>query len=487
MAKSLNPSKHHALVHYDSVQHSSVQHSLVQHSSVESSVKTFTFKNNNLSKLRISRLSSAICITLLTTSSSLLLPTDQAFAEVSTTVAVPLDRIVATVDDSVILDSDVDQAFANAKKQITLRQQTAPSDDVLRPDILRQLILRKIQVGILARNNASVDDNTLNAAISNIANQQGALSPEAFKKTLNDIKPDGYLLFRQQLLEDMNINQLQQQRVSSRIKISEKDADNFLSSPQSANALKDQYNFKVIQIAIADPKQPQDVEKAVTFANEILIHLRAGKSIESLMGTYPLNSAEQGWRKSDELPTPFVEALSALKPSEFSQPFQTAESVNILQLLDIRGASRAMVHQYNVKHILVKTNEVMSLSDGKIKIDDIYTKIKAGDSFADMAKSYSDDPGSAQNGGRLNWVSKGEMVPAFEGQMIRTPIGQMSEPFESPFGWHILEVEAERDADMTQQYRRNAAKQAIYERQYPIELDNWLREIRATAYVKMHD
>ena len=129
----------------------------------------------------------------------------------------------------------------------------------------------------------------------------------------------------------------------------------------------------------------------------------------------------------------------------------------------------------------------MSAADAKLKIDDIYSKLKAGASFADLAKSYSDDPGSAQNGGDLNWVSTGEMVPAFEDKMLHTPIGQISEPFQSSYGWHILEVEAERDQDMTQQYRRNAAKQALYERQFPIELDNWLREIRATAYVNMHD
>jgi peptidyl-prolyl cis-trans isomerase SurA len=486
VAKSLNPSKNPHLIQYP------IESTVL--SAAQSTARSSD--DRILAKLQRSLLLSALSITTLT-SASLILLTDQAFAAESSTanstptskppltVAEPLDRVVATVDDSVILASDVNQAFANAKKQFALRQQTPPSDDVLLPDVVRQLILRNIQIGILARNNASVDDSTLDEAISNIAKQQGLPSLDALKKTLDDMKPNGYSIFRKQVLDDLNINQLQQQRVSSRIKISEKDVDNFLNSPQSADALKDQFNFNLIQVAIAGPKQPQDVEKAMTAAYEILLQLRAGKSLKSLIKLYPVKVAGQGWRKSNELPTPFVDALSALKPAEFSQPFQTVDSVDILQLLETRGAKRAIVHQYSVRHILVKTNEIMSVSDGKIKIDDIYAKIKSGASFADMAKSYSDDPGSAQNGGSLNWVAKGEMVPSFEETMINTPVGQMSEPFQSPYGWHILQVQAERDADMTEQYRRNTAKQALYERQFPVELDNWLREIRATAYVKM--
>jgi peptidyl-prolyl cis-trans isomerase SurA len=441
-----------------------------QHPTDQPPFKSFSLKND-LNGLWASSLFSALFITTLV-SSVLVIPTHQAYADVSV-ASIPLDRVVASVDDSIVLSSDVDQALANAKEQIILHKQTPPSDDILRADVIRQLILRKIQLGIIARNGANVDDKTLNAAISNIAQQQGAPSLEAFQSKLNEIKPNGYLIFRQQILDDLNINQLQQQRVSSRIRITEKDVDNFLSSPQSAEALKTEFNFNVIQVAITD--------------NEVLAQLRAGKSLESLMSAYTIKGGEQGWHKSDELPTPFVEALSSLKHNEYSQPFTTLEGVDILQLKDMRGAAGAMVHQYHVRHILVKTSEVVNTSDAKLKIDDIYSKLKAGASFADMAKAYSDDPGSAQNGGDLNWVSTGEMVPAFEEKMLHTPIGQLSEPFQSAYGWHILEVEAERDEDMTQQYRRNAAKQALYERQFPIELDNWLREIRATAYVKLFD
>jgi peptidyl-prolyl cis-trans isomerase SurA len=434
-----------------------------QHLINQPSAKLFLLKNNYLIGLRAGSLFSALCLTSLA-SSTMIMPIQQAYAADTFVASIPLDHVVASVDDSIILSSDVEQALVNAKAQITAHKQTLPSDEMLRADVIRQLILRKIQLGIIARNGSSIDEKTLNAAISNIAQQQGAPSLEAFQSKLDTIKPNGYSIFRQQILDDLNIQQLQQQRVSNRIKITDKDVDNFLSSPQSAEALKTEYNFNVIQVALANRNNPQDVAKATAYANEVLAQLRAGKSIESLMSTYPIKGGEQGWHKSDELPTPFVEALSSLK----------------------RNAG-AMVHQYHVRHILVKTNEVMNSADAKLKIDDIYNKIKLGASFADMAKSYSDDPGSAQNGGDLNWVSTGEMVPVFEEQMLHTPIGQLSKPFQSSYGWHILQVEAERDEDMTQQYRRNAAKQALYERQYPVELDNWLREIRATAYIKLFD
>jgi peptidyl-prolyl cis-trans isomerase SurA len=432
--------------------------------------------------LLTSALTSALSCTALTI--SILVPA-QAYAETTSVVATPLDYVVAVVDDSIILASDVDQAMLGAKQQLAARKQTMPPDDVLQADVIRQLILRKIQLGIIARSGANVDEHTLDAAISSIAQQQNITSIDAFEKKLNAIKPNGYAEFRQQILDDLNINRLQQQRISSRIKITDKDVDNFLSSPQSADALKTEYNFNIIQIPIEDNSKPKDVAKATETANVVLSKLREGQSVESLMSQYQLKGGEQGWQKSDELPTPFIEALSSLKQGEFSKPFLTSEGVDILQSAGMRGAAGAMVHQYHVRHILAKTSEVASAADAKLKIDDIYAKLKAGASFTELAKTYSDDPGSAQNGGDLSWVSAGEMVPAFENVMLKTPVGQMSSVFQSPYGWHILEVEETRDKDMTEQYRRDTAKQTLYKRQYPVELDNWLREIRATAYVDM--
>ena len=428
-------------------------------------------------------LSSVLGLTALTV--AFFVPENHVYAAPASTVVIPLDYVVAVVDDSIILASDVDQGMQVAKQQILAHKQTLPPDSVLQADVIRQLILRKIQLGIIARSGASVDDSTLDAAINNIAEQQGIASLGEFEKKLNAIKPNGYAEFRQQIQDDLNINRLQQQRVASRLKITDKDVDNFLSSPQSADALKTEFNFNIIQVSIADSSNSTEVAKASAIANDVVNQLRAGKSLESLMTQYKLKGGEQGWHKSDELPTPFIEALSGLKQGEFSKPFMTGEGFDILQSAGMRGAAGAMVHQYHVRHILAKTNEIASSADAKLKIDDIYAKLKAGASFSDLAKTYSDDPGSAQNGGDLSWVSAGEMVPAFENVMLKTPVGQLSPVFQSPYGWHILEVTETRDKDMTEQYRRDVAKQTLYKRQFPIELDNWLREIRATAYVDM--
>lgn len=415
------------------------------------------------------------------------IPNSVSAATQTAVVATPLDYVVAVVDDSIILASDVTQAMQGAKQQILAHKQSIPPDDVLQADVIRQLILRKIQLGIIARSGASIDENTLNAAIENIVQQQGLSSRSEFEKKLNAIKPNGFAEFRQQILDDLNINRLQQQRVASRLKITDKDVDNFLSSPQSAEALKTEYNFNIIQVPIEDKSNAQEIAKATATANIVLDQLRAGKPLESLIAQYKLQGGEQGWQKSDDLPTPFIEALSSLKQGEFSKPFVTLEGVDILQSVGMRGAAGAMVHQYHVRHILAKINEVTSPADAKLKIDDIYTKLKAGASFSDLAKTYSDDPGSAQNGGDLSWVSAGEMVPAFDAMMLKTPVGQLSPIFQTQYGWHILEVDETRDKDMTEQYRRDVAKQTLYKRQFPIELDNWLREIRATAYVNMRD
>ncbi len=445
------------------------------------------FKSQNVTKQTLPMQGWLSAMSLATVGMMGLLPYSAVHAVAPTAVAAPLDHVVAIVDDSVLLASEVGKSIYDAKQQFLARKQTPPNDETLQNDVVRQLILRKIQLGIIARSGASVDDNTLNAAIANIAQQQGAPSLSAFQTKLDGIKPNGYAEFRQQIQDDLNINRLQQQRVSSRIKITDQDVDNFLSSPQSLEALKTEFNFTVIQAPFSDEKNAAEVAKASATAAEALKQLQAGKPLETVVTTLKLRGGNQGFRKSDELPTPFVEALSSLKRGEFSKPFITSEGVDILQLNDERGAAGAMVHQYHVRHILAKTSEVVSIDEAKLKIDDIYSKLKAGASFEDMAKAYSDDPGSAQNGGDLNWVSTGEMVPAFENVMLHTPEGQLSSPFQSNFGWHILQVQASRDQDMTQQYRREVAKKALYERQYPVELDNWLREIRAAAYVDIRD
>lgn len=463
MAKTLNQDLHHAS------------------GQTHSQTKNQTFFRKNI--LNAGVLTSALGFTAL--SGGFLVPTQHVNATPTSTVATPLDYVVAVVDDSIILASDVTEALHSAKQQIQARKQALPPESSLQADVIRQLILRKIQLGIIARSGASVDDNTLDAAILNIAQQQGISSLDVFKDKINAIKPNGYVEFRQQIQDDLNINRLQQSRVANRLKITDKDVDNFLSSPQSADALKTEYNFNIIQVPIADNNNAVEVAKATATANEVVNQLRAGKSIESLVAQYNLKGGEQGWHKSDELPTPFVEALSSLKQGEFSKPFITVEGVDILQSAGMRGAAGAMVHQYHVRHILVKTSEVTNTAEAKLKIDDIYTKLKSGASFSDLAKTYSDDPGSAQNGGDLSWVATGEMVPTFETMMLNTPVGQVSPIFQSPYGWHVLEVTETRDKDMTEQYRRDTAKQTLYKRQYPGELQNWLSEIRATAYVDM--
>jgi len=431
------------------------------------------------------QLLAALCMTTL---GAFALMSPSVHAQTPRVVAQPLDHVVAIVDDSVLLSSEVDEAMHEAKKQIEANGRQLPSDDALRVDVIRQLILRKIQLGIITRNALTIDDATLNQTLENIAKQQGAPSLAAFKAKLNTIKPNGYDVVRKQVSEDLSINRLHQQRISSRIKITDQDIANFLKSPQSADALQTEYSFTVIQVPINNSNDPADIARATTAARDVQAQLKAGKSLEVLVSKYNLKGGDQGWHKPDELPTPFAEALSKLKPTEYSPLITTPQGVDILQLNDVHGGSSAtLVHQYHVRHILIKTSAIVSPEQAKLKIDDLYAKLKAGASFSDMAKTYSDDPGSAQNGGDLTWVSSGEMVPAFEAVMTHTAVGQLSEPFQTQFGWHILTVDSTRDQDMTEQYRKEAARQALYQRQFPVELDNWLREIRAAAYVDVRD
>ncbi|HNG11410.1 MAG TPA: peptidyl-prolyl cis-trans isomerase, partial [Agitococcus sp.] len=160
---------------------------------------------------------------------------------------------------------------------------------------------------------------------------------------------------------------------------------------------------------------------------------------------------------------------------------------HIVTVIDKRGAQQMLVKQRHVRHILIKPSEILTLEDAKQKADDLYDRLNKGADFAELAKTYSEDAGSARNGGDLNWVGTGEMVPSFEEMMLKTPINGISPVFESQFGWHILQVLGERDQDFSQQYKRNLARQALYSRQFEEEKSAWLRELRAEAFVQIKD
>ena len=402
-----------------------------------------------------------------------------------------VDRVVVVVDNTAILQSDVDTAMLEARSQLQAREQAIPSESMLRAEVTRQLILRNIQLGLIKRAGLSVDERSLNAAVAALAEKQGAPSLSAFQQALDQRQAGSYARLRQQMSEDLSINRLRQQQIGSRIKISDRAIDNFLASPQSQLYLSDE--LRTAHFLVKLPEQPtaDDLQKAGVIAERVRVALQSGQSIAQVLAAqasetiYPVGGGDMGYRKPAELPSVFAEPIEQLEVNQVTAPIVGAEGIHVIKLLDRRGAERTIVPQWQVRHILISPNEVVSLADAKSRIDSLYQRLQKGEDFDTLAKTFSNDPGSAGDGGSLGWVSTGEMVPVFDEVMQKTPVNDFSTPFQSQFGWHILQVNGERQQDVTEQYRRNIARQTLYQREFEQELDNWLREIRATAYVEI--
>ena len=399
--------------------------------------------------------------------------------------AQPTDQVVAVVDNSIILKSDLDQSIAEIKHQLETQKKTVPPAQYLQQQALDQLILRQAQLEQVKRYNIKPNEKELNEAVLKVAAQSGNKSLEVFQQKLDAIAPNTYESLRNRIGEDLAVNRLRQQMVMSRIKISDQDIENFLKTPQGQAALGNQVHVLHVRIS-----GKQDVEKV---AKEVQAALKESNDIASIdkkftSANVKVESADMGFRNLSEIPSELAARVSPLQTGQITDLITVSDGIHILKLLERKGAEqKALVPQYQVRHILIQPSEVVSPENAKQQIDSIYNRLKAGEDFAVLASTFSNDPGSARDGGSLGWVNPGVMVPEFETKMKSTPVGQMSAPFQSQFGWHILQVTDTRQQDMTREYQERIARQILGERQFDAELDSWLREIRSNAFVEIKD
>ena len=395
------------------------------------------------------------------------------------------DEVVAVVDSSVILKSDLAQGMAEAEHQLKAQNKPIPPQQYLKTQVLERLIIREAQLEQVKRYGIKADERSLNAAVMKVANQSGESSLEAFQQRLDSLSPGTYESLRNRIAEDLAIGRLRQQQVMSRIKISDQDVENFLSSPEGQAALGNQVH--VLHARISGEKELSKVAKQVQTALKNSNDLTAIDQKFTTNGV-KVESADMGLRNLSEIPSELAARVSALQVGQTTELIQVKDGIHILKLLERKGAEqKALVPQYATRHILIQPSEVVSPENAKQQIDSIYNRLKAGEDFAVLASTFSNDSGSARDGGSLGWVSPGVMVGEFETQMKNTPVGEISKPFQTQFGWHILQVTDVRQQDMTREYQERMARQILGERQFDAELDSWLRELRSNAFVEIKD
>lgn len=399
-------------------------------------------------------------------------------------VAQPKDEVVAVVDNSAILRSDLAQSVAEISHQLQKQNKPVPPQPYLEQQALEQLIVRQAQLEQVKRYNIRPDEKSLNEAVLKVARDSGSPSLEAFQQKLDAIAPNTYASLRNRIAEDLALSRLRQQAVNSRIQISDQDVKNFLNTPQGQALLGSQVH--VLHLRITG-------ENAQQIAAQVRNDLSSSNDIQAISKKYStgdikVDASDMGVRNLSEIPGELAARVSTLQAGQTSELIPATDGVHVLKLLERKGGEqKALVPQYQTRHILIQTSEVVSPENAKQMIDSLYARLKQGEDFAVLASTFSNDTGSARDGGSLGWVSPGVMVPEFEQRMKSTAVGQISEPFQSQFGWHILQVTDTRQQDMTQEYQERMARQILGERQFDAELDSWLRETRSNAYVEIKD
>ena len=410
---------------------------------------------------------------------------------ISTSVSVyaaPQDQIIAIVGSTAILKSDLDQGVAEATHRLQAQKKEIPPQNILQQQVLSQLITHDAQLEQVKKYGLKADEKSLNEAVLKVAQQSGANSLEAFQKKLDAVAPGTYELLRNRVAEDLLIQRLSQQQVMSRIKITDLDVENFLKSPEGQAAVGSQVH--VLHMRISGEAPASELESIAKAVRTDLKDSNDVKSIEKKFSTaqVKVDGADMGFRPLSDIPTDLAARVTTLEPGQTTDLIPAKDGVHVLKLLEKKSnEQKALVPQFNTRHILIKTSEVVSSENAKQTIDSIYNRLKAGDDFATLASTYSNDPGSARDGGSLGWVSPGMMVPEFDKLMQSSPVNEISKPFQTQFGWHILQVTGTRQQDMTSEYQKRMARQILGERQFESEYDGWLRELRANTYIEIKD
>ncbi len=399
-----------------------------------------------------------------------------------------LDQIVAVVNDDVIARSELENRMQEMLAQLQQKGANLPPLDILREQVLERMIAKRLQLQTADRLGLSVDDDTVTKAIANIA--------ETNKITLLQLREvlerDGisFPLFREQLREDILINRLKQKEVINRIAITDQDISNFLAREIGTQRQRAAVHLQHILIATPEGASPEDVQAAKEQAQSVYEELQQGADFGEMAirvsdSRQALEGGDLGWIETSRIPSLFTQLVDELEPGAISEPIRNASGFHIVKLLEVKGGQKLIVNQTHARHILISTNEIVSDQEARQRLETLRERIIGGESFETLARSHSDDKASAIRGGDLSWTSPGDLVPQFEEQMDALALGRISEPFKSPFGWHIVQPLERRQHDNTEEALRNTARQAIQKQKSEEAIELWLRRLRDEAYVNI--
>jgi peptidyl-prolyl cis-trans isomerase SurA len=400
-----------------------------------------------------------------------------------------INGIVAIVEDDAILASELNAQVRSIQNKLQSSGTPLPPEAVMQRQVLERMIVNKLQLQQAGRAGVHVDDSMLQRSVAQLAKQNN-MSTAEFRQAVISGGLE-YSEFLTEIRNEMLINQLRNRVVTSRIKVSDREVKHFINT-QAEGGIGGNVRYRLGHILIGTPEAASatQIHQARERAKSVVQKLEQGEdfgevAVSNSGGTQGLSGGDLGWRQLGAIPTIFVDYVTSMQVDDVRGPIQSASGFHIIKLLELEGKGKHVVTQTKVQHILLKTSDLFSDEDAQQKLQSLRQRMEDGDDFSTLAKAHSDDKASALKGGELGWVSPGILVPAFEEAMTNLLPGEISQPVQTQFGWHLIQVLDRADKDNTKKYREEQARQQLRKKKIEEETELWLRRLRNEAFVEI--
>lgn len=399
-----------------------------------------------------------------------------------------LDRIVAIVDSDVVLQSELDRRIVETRENAERAGRPLPPAEQFREEILEMLVIENLQLQFADRVSIRFDDDTINRVLGNMASN----SNMSFEQYVAALEESGvYLQTRNEVRKQMTIQELQRGMVNRRITITDQEIENFLNSETGRETMAEDFLVDDIRVVTSAADTAEEKEAKRRFAADLTARFRDGEPVSSAgiiaqNAGFEISGTNLGWRKAEALPNIFSEIVQEMDVRGVEGPIEAGNGFHIILLSDKRGGTEQMVNQTNIRHIMMAPNEIRNEEQTIAALEELRQKIVDGEDFASLARQNSDDVSSVVGGGDLGWINEqGGMPPSMAVVIDELEEGELSDLFKTETGWHIAEVLGRRETDLSSEYSRAQAENALRNRKFDLELQNWLIEIREEAFVEV--
>lgn len=401
---------------------------------------------------------------------------------------IEVDHIVAIVNDDLITRNELDKEIGKILSRLRQAGQQVPPVSAVEKQVLDKLIEERLQIGKAQSLGINVTPDMLATMIGNIAKKNNLTLSEL----RSSLAAEGlsFKAFQQEIEKQILLSRLKNQEIINRINVSDAEIDSLLKQDKQIGRKNTEYLIQHILIGLPEGASPAQIGAARDKAISIVEQLQEGADFARLAllhsnGRNALEGGSLGWLKNNQLPSLFTDIVPRMSKGEISPPLRSSSGYHIIKLADMKGNKQQFVTQTKARHILINTSEMVSDEDARTRLEQLYLRIEGGDDFARLARSHSDDKGSAIKGGELGWVSPGSVVKKFQNEMDKLQPGELSKPFRTEFGWHIVQVLDRRQYDNSEQILRSEARNIITERKAKDATDLYMRRLRDEAYIEI--